>query len=67
MRAAVDVMGGDHAPAEILRGCWDAAPLLGPDDQVLLVGPEALVTEAIESADLPTTSAAATGASGPRT
>ncbi len=53
MRAAVDVMGGDHAPAEILRGCWDAAPLLGPDDQVLLVGPESLVTEALEKADLP--------------
>ena len=28
MRAAVDVMGGDHAPSAILKGCWDAAPLL---------------------------------------
>jgi glycerol-3-phosphate acyltransferase PlsX len=29
MRLAVDVMGGDHAPDAILRGCVDALPDLG--------------------------------------
>ena len=38
MRAAVDVMGGDRAPAAILQGCWGAAALLEPADQVLLIG-----------------------------
>ena len=33
MRAAVDVMGGDQAPAAILKGCWEAAPLLDGDDR----------------------------------
>jgi glycerol-3-phosphate acyltransferase PlsX len=38
MRLAVDVMGGDHAPDAIVKGCLDALPLLGPLDQLLLVG-----------------------------
>ncbi|MBX3356950.1 MAG: phosphate acyltransferase PlsX [Phycisphaeraceae bacterium] len=38
MRLAVDVMGGDHAPDAILKGCLDALPSLGPDDQLVLVG-----------------------------
>ncbi|HYO10504.1 MAG TPA: phosphate acyltransferase PlsX [Tepidisphaeraceae bacterium] len=38
MRAAVDVMGGDKAPAAILKGCWEAAPLLDEDDLIYLVG-----------------------------
>src|SRR4051812_28469498 len=31
-------MGGDKAPAAILKGCWEAAPLLERDDVVYLVG-----------------------------
>lgn len=38
MRIAVDVMGGDHAPDAIVRGCIDALPLLAKDDQLVLVG-----------------------------
>lgn len=38
MRIAVDVMGGDHAPDAIIRGCIDALPLLGVDDRLVLVG-----------------------------
>ena len=53
MRAAVDVMGGDHAPQAILQGCWDAAPLLDAGDTVLLVGDPAVVELALASADLP--------------
>lgn len=38
MRLAIDVMGGDHAPDAILKGCIEALPSLGPDDQLVLVG-----------------------------
>ena len=47
MRAAVDVMGGDNAPDAILAGCFDAAPLLEGDDQILLVGPPEVVDAAM--------------------
>ena len=53
MRAAVDVMGGDKAPAAILRGCWEAASLLDADDLVYLVGDEAVVREGLARSDLP--------------
>ena len=39
MRLAIDVMGGDHAPDAVLKGCLDAIPLLDPRDQMVLVGP----------------------------
>src|SRR5947207_15318364 len=41
-------MGGDRAPTEILKGCWEAAPLLDGDDMVLLVGDERIVASALE-------------------
>ncbi len=53
MRAAVDVMGGDKAPDAILRGCWDAAPLLDGEDLVLLVGDEKVVASAFEKSGVP--------------
>lgn len=53
MRAAVDVMGGDRAPEAILAGCWEAAGLLDPDDQILLVGNREVVDPALKQADLP--------------
>ena len=53
MRAAVDVMGGDKAPGQILSGCWEAAPLLGTDDRVILVGPKDVVDPALAGANLP--------------
>ena len=52
MRAAVDVMGGDKAPAAILRGCWEAAPLLDDADLVYLVGDETVVREGLASSGL---------------
>jgi phosphate acyltransferase len=52
VRIAVDVMGGDKAPAAILRGCWDAAPLLGPEDKVLLVGDEQVIRKGLEASGL---------------
>src|SRR3712207_4631329 len=42
LRLAVDALGGDNAPGEIVRGALSAARRL-PADEVLLVGPEAEV------------------------
>jgi phosphate acyltransferase len=52
VRAAVDVMGGDKAPAAILKGCWEAAPLLGAEDRVLLVGDEAVIRAGLAESGL---------------
>ncbi len=55
MRAAVDVMGGDKAPAAILKGCWEAAPLLNGSDKVLLVGDESVIKKGLETSGLDAT------------
>jgi phosphate acyltransferase len=52
VRAAVDVMGGDKAPAAILKGCWEAAPLLDADDLIYLVGNEAVIREGLAASGL---------------
>jgi glycerol-3-phosphate acyltransferase PlsX len=52
VRAAVDVMGGDKAPAAILKGCWEAAPLLDAEDLVLLVGDETVSREGLAQSGL---------------
>ena len=52
MRAAVDVMGGDKAPVAILKGCWEAASLLGPEDVVLLIGDDTIIREGLASSGL---------------
>jgi glycerol-3-phosphate acyltransferase PlsX len=53
VRAAVDVMGGDRAPEEILKGCFEAAQLLDGDDLILLCGDEKIIADAIEHSGLP--------------
>lgn len=45
MRLAVDVMGGDHAPEAVLKGCIGALGLLAADDELVLVGPTDLIHE----------------------
>ena len=45
MRIAVDVMGGDHAPDEILKGALQAVPHLPADDRVVLVGDRAFIDD----------------------
>jgi glycerol-3-phosphate acyltransferase PlsX len=45
-------MGGDHAPVEILQGCWQAAPLLDPEDTVFLVGDETVIRRGIDASSL---------------
>ncbi len=48
-RVAVDAMGGDHAPEEVVRGAVDWARE-HPDVEVILVGDEARVTPFIDEA-----------------
>ena len=43
MRIAIDSMGGDYAPDEIIAGALEAVDLLDNDDQVILVGPQEIV------------------------
>lgn len=43
MRIAIDAMGGDHAPAEIVRGAVEGLAYLGPGDELVLLGKEDIV------------------------
>src|SRR6478735_298514 len=45
-------MGGDRAPDEILKGCWEAVPLLGGEDQIHLVGDETVIREGLAASGL---------------
>lgn len=47
MRLAVDVMGGDHAPDEILKGAIDALPSLAADDTLVLIGPRDVIEDVL--------------------
>jgi glycerol-3-phosphate acyltransferase PlsX len=46
-------MGGDRAPEEILKGCWQAAPMLEGEDLILLVGNDKIVNDGLEASGLP--------------
>ncbi len=43
-------MGGDHAPDAILAGCLAAIPLLGADDQLVLIGDRQVIEAGIAAA-----------------
>jgi glycerol-3-phosphate acyltransferase PlsX len=45
MRIGVDVMGGDNAPGEILKGAVASLEKLSADDRVVLAGDEAVIAE----------------------
>jgi phosphate acyltransferase len=47
-RIAVDVMGGDHAPDAILKGCVMALDDLGPGDCLVLVGRGPVIREYLD-------------------
>lgn len=40
MRIAIDAMGGDYAPAQIVRGAVEGLQFLSADDELLLLGQE---------------------------
>ena len=43
MRIALDAMGGDHAPGEIVAGALQAQDQLSGDDEIFLIGDEPVV------------------------
>lgn len=49
MRIAVDAMGGDHAPGEIVRGAVEGLRFLGDEDDILLVGRQDAIEEHLPS------------------
>ncbi|MBE3069835.1 MAG: phosphate acyltransferase PlsX [Planctomycetes bacterium] len=49
MRLALDAMGGDHAPGEIVRGAVAARDGL-PDDEILLVGDQEAIRKELDAA-----------------
>lgn len=52
MKIAVDAMGGDHAPAEIVKGAVKAAKAW-PDTEIILVGRKDEITVHISDKDIP--------------
>lgn len=49
MRIAIDAMGGDNAPDEIIAGVLESVELLDKDDKLILVGPEEIIEERLHS------------------
>ena len=49
MRIAIDAMGGDNAPQEILAGALEAIEQLAPEDELILVGPEKEIAAGLPS------------------
>ena len=47
VRIGVDIMGGDHAPSAILKGCMMALDEMPPGDVLVLVGPEGEIRETL--------------------
>jgi glycerol-3-phosphate acyltransferase PlsX len=43
MRIAIDAMGGDYAPDEIIAGAIEAMELLDENDELILVGPQQVI------------------------
>lgn len=51
MRIGVDAMGGDFAPAGVVKGALEAKELLGDDDRIVLLGDESAIREHLDNSD----------------
>ena len=49
MRIAIDAMGGDHAPEEIIKGAIEAKDLLDADDEIVLIGDTEIIRSHLKS------------------
>ncbi len=49
MRIAIDAMGGDNAPDEIISGVLESIELLSENDELILVGPKDLIEPQLPS------------------
>src|SRR3990172_10662622 len=47
MRIGIDIMGGDFAPVEVIRGVLLASKTLPPSDALVLVGDEKVIRETL--------------------
>jgi glycerol-3-phosphate acyltransferase PlsX len=52
MRIAIDAMGGDNAPDEIIAGVLESVKLLDKDDELILVGSEEIIQSQLSSSKL---------------
>lgn len=48
MRIAIDVMGGDNAPDEIVQGVVQSLEVIGKEDTLVLVGDQQTITEILD-------------------
>lgn len=49
MRIAVDAMGGDHAPEQIVSGAVEASALMQPGDEIYLIGQESVIAQLLDT------------------
>jgi glycerol-3-phosphate acyltransferase PlsX len=49
MRIAIDAMGGDNAPDEIISGALESIERLGENDELILVGPKEKIEQRLPS------------------
>lgn len=49
MRIAIDAMGGDNAPGEIIAGVLESIELLGDEDEMIIVGPQDIIEPQLPS------------------
>lgn len=49
MRIAIDAMGGDYAPGEVIAGALEAKELLEAGDELILVGDETAIRSCLQS------------------
>jgi len=52
MRIAIDAMGGDNAPHEIISGTLESIELLSENDELILVGPKDVIEPQLPSLEL---------------
>ena len=53
MRIAIDAMGGDYAPGEIIAGALQGREVLGNDDEIVLIGDETEIRNQLTALQVP--------------
>ena len=53
MRIAIDAVGGDNAPDEIISGVLESRKELDKDDELILVGPKEIIESQLKSRKCP--------------
>ncbi len=53
MRIAIDAMGGDHAPGEIIAGALQGREVLDDGDEIVLIGDEAVIGDQLTALKAP--------------